>query len=68
MSQIRDAYVVAVKRTPVGKAPRGMLKTVRPDDLLVYVIKAVLKGDFDDITQELNDVCLLYTSPSPRDS
>ncbi|PZU04297.1 MAG: acetyl-CoA C-acyltransferase [Francisella sp.] len=56
MSQIRDAYVVAVKRTPVGKAPRGMLKTVRPDDLLVHVIKAVLKGDFDDITQELNDV------------
>lgn len=56
MSQIRDAYVVAVKRTPVGKAPRGMLKTVRPDDLLVHVIKAVLKGAPDGITQELNDV------------
>jgi acetyl-CoA acyltransferase len=40
--QIQDAYIVAAVRTPVGKAPRGMLRTVRPDDLLAHVLKSVL--------------------------
>ncbi|HJS88345.1 MAG TPA: acetyl-CoA C-acyltransferase [Steroidobacteraceae bacterium] len=44
MSQeIRDAYIVAAIRTPVGKAPRGMLRRVRPDDMLAHVIKSTLK-------------------------
>ncbi len=41
--QIQDAYIVAAARTPVGKAPRGMFKNVRPDDMLVHVLKAVMK-------------------------
>ena len=41
--QTQDAYIVATVRTPVGKAPRGMFKHVRPDDMLVHVIKAVTK-------------------------
>jgi acetyl-CoA acyltransferase len=40
--QIQDAYIVAAKRTPVGKAPRGMFRNVRPDDLLVHALKAAL--------------------------
>ena len=40
--QVQDAYIVAATRTPVGKAPRGMFKNVRPDDLLAYVLKAAL--------------------------
>lgn len=40
--QVQDAYIVAAKRTPVGKAPRGMLKNFRPDDLLVHAIRAAL--------------------------
>ena len=40
--QIQDAYVVAATRTPVGKAPRGMFKNVRPDDMLAYVLKAAI--------------------------
>ena len=40
--QIRDAYIVAATRTPVGKAPRGMLRHVRPDDMLAHVLKSVL--------------------------
>ncbi|MDX3907835.1 MAG: acetyl-CoA C-acyltransferase [Pigmentiphaga sp.] len=40
--QIQDAYVVAAARTPVGKAPRGALRTVRPDDLLVHAVRAAL--------------------------
>ena len=37
--QIQDAYIVAAVRTPVGKAPRGMFKNVRPDDMLAHVLK-----------------------------
>ena len=38
----QNVYIVAATRTPVGKAPRGMFKNLRPDDMLVHVIKSVL--------------------------
>ncbi|EJL91973.1 acetyl-CoA acetyltransferase [Herbaspirillum sp. CF444] len=40
--QLQDAYIVAATRTPIGKAPRGMFKNVRPDDLLVRVIQSAI--------------------------
>jgi acetyl-CoA acyltransferase len=40
--QTQEAYIVATTRTPVGKAPRGMLRHVRPDDMLVHAIRSVL--------------------------
>ena len=40
--QVQDAYVVAASRTPIGKAPRGALRTVRPDDLLIHALRAAL--------------------------
>ena len=40
--QVQEAYIVAATRTPVGKAPRGMFRNTRPDDLLAHVLKAVL--------------------------
>ena len=40
--QIQDAYIVAAVRTPVGKAPRGMFRAVRPDDLLAHVLKGAV--------------------------
>ncbi|TXI73322.1 MAG: acetyl-CoA C-acyltransferase [Dokdonella sp.] len=40
--QIQDAYIVSAVRTPVGKAPRGVFRNTRPDDLLAHVIKASL--------------------------
>ncbi|MEO8755639.1 MAG: acetyl-CoA C-acyltransferase [Casimicrobiaceae bacterium] len=36
--QIQDAYIVSAVRTPVGKAPRGMFRHTRPDDLLAHVL------------------------------
>src|SRR5687767_729676 len=54
--QIQDAYIVAATRTPVGKAPRGMYKNVRPDDLLAHVLKAAVQqcqgldpGEVEDV-------------------
>ena len=40
--QVQDAYIVAAARTPIGKAPRGMFKNTRPDDLLVTAIRAAM--------------------------
>jgi len=40
--QTQGAYIVSALRTPVGKAPRGMFATTRPDDLLAHVIRGLL--------------------------
>ena len=40
--QLQEAYIVAATRTPIGKAPRGMFRTMRPDDLLVRVLQSAL--------------------------
>jgi acetyl-CoA acyltransferase len=40
--QVQDAYIVAAARTPVGKAPRGVLRNVRPDDLLAHALQAAM--------------------------
>jgi acetyl-CoA acyltransferase len=40
--QVQEAYIVAATRTPVGKAPRGMFRNTRPDDLLAHVLQSVL--------------------------
>ncbi len=54
--QIQDAYIVAATRMPVGKAPRGMFRHVRPDDMLAHVLKSVMArcpgldaGEADDV-------------------
>ena len=40
--QLQDAYIVAATRTPIGKAPRGMFRYTRPDDLLVAAIRGAM--------------------------
>src|SRR4051812_25926920 len=40
--QVQDAYIVAATRTAVGKAPRGMFRHTRPDDMLAHVLQSVL--------------------------
>ena len=40
--QIQDAYIVAATRTPVGKAPRGVFRNSRPDDMLAFALKSVV--------------------------
>ncbi len=54
--QVQDAYIVAATRSPVGKAPRGMLKNVRPDDLLAHVLKSVVAQCPGLDLQEIGDV------------
>jgi acetyl-CoA acyltransferase len=40
--QLQDAYIVAAHRTAVGKAPRGMFRATRPDDLLAHVLRGAI--------------------------
>ncbi|MET0889201.1 MAG: beta-ketoacyl synthase N-terminal-like domain-containing protein, partial [Stenotrophomonas maltophilia] len=40
--QIQDAYIVAATRTPVGKAPKGVFRNTRPDDMLAHVLRSVV--------------------------
>jgi acetyl-CoA acyltransferase len=40
--QVQDAYIVAARRTAVGKAPRGVFRNTRPDDLLAHAIRGTL--------------------------
>ena len=54
--EMRDAVIVAAVRTPVGKAKRGGLATVRADEMASIVIKELLNrtpqldpADIDDV-------------------
>ena len=40
---MNNAVIVSAARTAVGKAPRGSLKTVRPDDMAASVLQAVVE-------------------------
>lgn len=40
--QVQEAYIVAAVRTPVGKAPRGAFRNVRPDDMLSFCLKGLV--------------------------
>ena len=42
MKQVQDAYIVAATRTPIGRSHRGAFRNLRPDDLLVKALQAVL--------------------------
>lgn len=51
---MREAVIVAGARTPIGKAKKGSLATVRPDDFGAVVVKETLKragyeGPIDDL-------------------
>ncbi len=54
----RDAVIVAAARTPVGKAKRGSLATVRPDEMAALVIRELLKRAPALDPAEIDDVVI----------
>ncbi|WP_039043421.1 acetyl-CoA C-acetyltransferase [Sporosarcina sp. ZBG7A] len=58
---MREAVIVAGSRTPVGKAGKGSLATVRPDDLGALTIKETLKraGGYDGPIEDLIIGCAM---------
>jgi acetyl-CoA acyltransferase len=41
-AEMREAVIVSIARTAVGKAPRGTLRNTRPDDMAAAVIKEIV--------------------------
>jgi len=60
---MREAVIVSIARTAVGKAPRGTLRNTRPDDMAAAVIQEVLRRvpGLDPI--EIEDVILGCAMP-----
>ncbi len=55
---MKEAVVVSAVRTAVGKAPRGILKDTRPDEIAAIVIKEVLDRVPGLKMEDVDDVIL----------
>jgi acetyl-CoA acyltransferase len=53
---MKEAVIVSAVRTPVGKAKRGGLATVRPDEMAATVIQALLKRTPNLDPAQIDDV------------
>ncbi len=60
---MREAFIVSAARTPVGRAPRGLLRTVRPDDLAAVVLAEALRRAPGFDPREIEDVVLGCAMP-----
>src|SRR5215212_7600707 len=60
---MREAVIVAGVRTAVGKAPRGSLRTVRPDDMAAAVIEDLLRRVPELSPETIDDVILGCATP-----
>ncbi len=55
---MKEAVIVSAVRTPVGKAKRGGLATVRPDEMAATVIQSLLKRTANLDPADIEDVVI----------
>jgi len=60
---MREAFIVAAARTPVGKAPNGKIRTVRPDDLAALAMQGALARVPQLSVEQVEDVILGCAMP-----
>lgn len=60
---MNDVVIVSAVRTAVGKAPRGTLRTTRPDDLAAFAIQGALERIPQLDKKEIEDVILGCAMP-----
>ena len=60
---MREAVIVAGVRTAVGKAPRGSLRTTRPDDMAASVIEDLLRRIEGLAPETIDDVIVGCATP-----
>src|SRR5258705_5314954 len=60
---MRDAVIVSAVRTAVGKAPKGTLRTTRPDEMGAAVIKEALARVSGLSVAEIEDVIMGCAMP-----
>ena len=63
---MREAVIVSAVRTAVGKAPRGSLKTMRPDDMAAVVIREALDRAAPLEAEQVEDVILGCAYPEAQ--
>jgi acetyl-CoA C-acetyltransferase len=59
----RDAVVVATAHSPIGRAVKGSLKELRPDDLATTIVRAVLDKVPELDPREIDDLYLGCAEP-----
>ncbi|HBY58914.1 MAG TPA: acetyl-CoA C-acyltransferase [Solibacterales bacterium] len=60
---MKEAVIAAAVRTAVGKAPKGTLRSMRPDDLAAIAIRGALKKVPQVIAREIDDVIIGCAMP-----
>ena len=55
---MREAVIVSAARTAIGKAPRGKLRTYRPEDMAATVVTAALKRAGGLKPEDIEDVII----------
>ncbi len=60
---MHDAVIIDCLRTAIGKAPKGTLRTTRPDDLAATVIRHLLEKYPAVAAEEIDDVILGCANP-----
>ncbi len=60
---MREAVIVSAARTAIGKAPRGKLRTTRPDELGAAVVKAALERAQGLKPEDVDDVIIGCAMP-----
>ncbi|MGH9377320.1 MAG: thiolase family protein [Terriglobia bacterium] len=60
---MREAWIVSIARTAVGKAPRGTLRNTRPDDLAAVVMQELLRRTPQIQASGVEDVILGCAMP-----
>ena len=60
---MNEAVIVAGLRTAVGKAPRGSLRTTRPDDMAAEVMRALMAASPQLAPESIDDVILGCATP-----
>src|SRR5262245_62696484 len=59
-----EAVVVAIARSPIGRAGKGSLKGVRPDDLAVAMVQAALGKVPELDPRDIDDLILGCAQPA----
>ena len=60
---MKDVIIASAVRTAIGKAPRGVLRTTRPDDLAAFAINGALERIPQLDRSEIEDVILGCAMP-----
>jgi acetyl-CoA acyltransferase len=60
---MNEAVIVSALRTAVGKAPRGALRTTRPDDMAADVIRALVEKTPQIQPDQIDDVITGCATP-----